>query len=87
MYLLPRLQDRFGRRAWLVNGVAFAAYHVHTPWVTPGALLDSLALIRCATVWIWPCSEGEYGQGIQAVGVAPREIFVELIFGLDAVGE
>ena len=43
-YLLPRLEGRFGRRAWLVNGVAFAAYHLHTPWVIPTALLDSLAL-------------------------------------------
>ncbi|MFK8023940.1 MAG: CPBP family glutamic-type intramembrane protease, partial [Ilumatobacter sp.] len=43
-YLLPRLEGRFGPRAWLVNGVAFAAYHLHTPWVIPTALLDSLAL-------------------------------------------
>jgi len=43
-YLLPRLEGRFGKRAWLVNGVAFAAYHLHTPWVIPTALLDSLAL-------------------------------------------
>ncbi len=43
-YLLPRMEGRFGRWAWLVNGVAFAGYHLHTPWVIPGALLDSLAL-------------------------------------------
>jgi membrane protease YdiL (CAAX protease family) len=43
-YLLPRLEGRFGKRAWLVNGVAFATYHLHTPWVIPTALLDSLAL-------------------------------------------
>ncbi len=43
-YLLPRMEGRFGRRAWLANGVAFAAYHLHTPWVIPTALLDSLAL-------------------------------------------
>lgn len=43
-YLLPRMAGRFGRRAWLANGVAFAAYHLHTPWVIPTALLDSLAL-------------------------------------------
>ena len=42
-YLLPRMQGRFGRRAWLVNGVAFAAYHIHMPWV-PGALLDSFVI-------------------------------------------
>ncbi len=43
-YLLPRMEGRFGRWAWLVNGVAFATYHLHTPWVIPGALLDSFAL-------------------------------------------
>ena len=43
-YLLPRLEGRFGKRAWLVNGAAFAVYHLHTPWVIPTALLDSLAL-------------------------------------------
>jgi membrane protease YdiL (CAAX protease family) len=43
-YLLPRMAARFGRRAWLVNGIAFATYHLHTPWVIPGALLDSFAL-------------------------------------------
>ncbi len=43
-YLLPRMQRRFGRWAWLANGVAFAAYHLHVPWVIPTALLDSVAL-------------------------------------------
>ena len=43
-YLLPRMEGQFGKRAWLANGVAFALYHLHTPWVIPTALLDSLAL-------------------------------------------
>ena len=43
-YLLPRMEGRFGRKAWLVNGIAFATYHLHTPWTIPTALLDSLAL-------------------------------------------
>lgn len=43
-YLLPRMEGRFGRWAWLVNGIAFATYHLHTPWVIPTALLDSIAL-------------------------------------------
>lgn len=43
-YLLPRMEGRFGNRAWLVNGIAFATYHLHTPWTIPTALLDSLAL-------------------------------------------
>ena len=40
-FLLPRMNGAFGRRDWLANGVLFAAYHVHVPWVMPAALLDS----------------------------------------------
>jgi hypothetical protein len=40
-YLLPRMNGVFGRRDWLANGVLFAAYHLHVPWVMPAALLDS----------------------------------------------
>jgi uncharacterized protein len=29
----------FGRRDWLVNGVLFAVYHLHEPWVIPAPLL------------------------------------------------
>lgn len=43
-FLLPRMSGVFGRADWLANGVLFAAYHVHTPWVIPVALLDSLIL-------------------------------------------
>lgn len=39
--LLPRMNHAFGRADWLVNGVLFALYHVHTPWVIPAALLDA----------------------------------------------
>ena len=38
-YLLPRMNGVFGRRDWLVNGVLFAVYHLHEPWVIPGPLL------------------------------------------------
>ena len=40
-YLLPRMNGVFGRRDWLANGVLFAAYHVHVPWVIPATLLDA----------------------------------------------
>ena len=43
-YLLPRMNGAFGRRDWLANGVLFAAYHVHMPWVMPATLLDSFIL-------------------------------------------
>ncbi len=42
--LLPRMNRAFGRFDWLVNGVLFAAYHVHVPWVMPAVLLDSVSL-------------------------------------------
>ena len=39
--LLPRMNGVFGRRDWLANGVLFAVYHLHVPWVIPAALLDT----------------------------------------------
>jgi membrane protease YdiL (CAAX protease family) len=38
-YLLPRMNDVFGRRDWLANGVLFAVYHLHEPWVILGPLV------------------------------------------------
>ena len=43
-YLLPRMNRTFGRFDWLANGVIFAAYHLHEPWVIPSALCDSFVL-------------------------------------------
>jgi uncharacterized protein len=35
----------FGKRDWIANGVLFAVYHLHVPWVIPSALVfDILAL-------------------------------------------
>ncbi len=42
--LLPRMQGAFGRGDWVANGVLFAVYHLHMPWVIPTALLNTLAL-------------------------------------------
>ena len=42
--LLPRMQTVFGRRDFVANGVLFAAYHLHTPWVIPTTLIDIFAL-------------------------------------------
>ena len=54
--LLPRMRGVFGRADWLANGVLFAAYHLHMPWVIPKALLDSLALAyparRYTSAWL-----------------------------------
>jgi uncharacterized protein len=40
-YLLPRMNGEFGRRDWMANGVLFAVYHLHVPWVIPASLLDT----------------------------------------------
>src|SRR5215203_7562271 len=43
--LLPRMQGAFGRWDWVANGVLFAAYHLHMPWVIPATMLgDTFAL-------------------------------------------
>jgi membrane protease YdiL (CAAX protease family) len=42
--LLPRMQGAFGRGDWVANGVLFAAYHLHTPWMIPANLIDTFAL-------------------------------------------
>lgn len=42
--LLPRMRRAFGRWDWVVNGLLFAAYHLHVPWAIPGALLDTFTL-------------------------------------------
>jgi uncharacterized protein len=55
-FLLPRMNGAFGRADWVVNGVLFAAYHLHTPWVMPATLLDALILSyptkRYRSAWI-----------------------------------
>jgi membrane protease YdiL (CAAX protease family) len=43
--LLPRMEGAFGRFDWVANGLLFALYHLHMPWVIPTALLgDTFAL-------------------------------------------
>jgi membrane protease YdiL (CAAX protease family) len=43
-FLLPRMNGVFGRKDWLANGVLFAIYHLHVPWIIPQALLDTFFL-------------------------------------------
>jgi uncharacterized protein len=55
-FLLPRMNGAFGRGDWLANGVLFATYHLHVPWIIPSALLDSLTLAyptkRYGSAWL-----------------------------------
>jgi membrane protease YdiL (CAAX protease family) len=49
--LLPRM-GAFGRADWVVNGVLFALYHLHVPWVIPQTVLvDTFALALPARRW------------------------------------
>jgi membrane protease YdiL (CAAX protease family) len=41
--LLPRMEQAWGRWAWLGNGLLFAAYHVHKFWNLPGLVVSCLA--------------------------------------------
>jgi membrane protease YdiL (CAAX protease family) len=42
--LLPRMNKVFGRWDGAANGVLFALYHLHVPWVIPWTLLDTFLL-------------------------------------------
>lgn len=54
--LLPRMHGAFGDRDWVANGVLFAAYHLHVPWVIPMTLLDTFIFSyptkRYRSAWI-----------------------------------
>jgi membrane protease YdiL (CAAX protease family) len=55
-FLLPRMNGAFGRRDWFANGILFAAYHLHAPWIIPVTLLDTFILAyptkRYRSAWI-----------------------------------
>jgi uncharacterized protein len=55
-FLLPRMNAAFGRGDWVANGVLFAGYHLHVPWVMPATLLDTFILAyptkRYRSAWI-----------------------------------
>jgi hypothetical protein len=55
-FLLPRMNGAFGRGDWVANGVLFAAYHLHLPWLIAANLLDTFILSyptkRYQSAWI-----------------------------------
>jgi uncharacterized protein len=55
-FLLPRMNGAFGRGDWVANGLLFAGYHLHVPWVIPASLLDTFILAypskRYRSAWI-----------------------------------
>jgi uncharacterized protein len=54
--LLPRMNGAFGRGDWVANGLLFAAYHLHVPWLIPVNLLDTFIVSyptkRYRSAWI-----------------------------------
>jgi len=55
-FLLPRMNGVFKRKDWLANGILFAGYRLHTPWVIPTTLLDTFIIAypakRYRSAWI-----------------------------------
>ena len=55
-FLLPRMNGAFGRGDWAANGILFAAYHLHVPWLIPVNLLDTFIVSyptkRYRSAWI-----------------------------------
>jgi membrane protease YdiL (CAAX protease family) len=55
-FLLPRMNGVFGRGDWVANGLLFAGYHLHVPWVIPATLLDTFIVAyptkRYRSAWI-----------------------------------
>lgn len=49
--LLPRMEQAWGRWAWIGNGLLFTAYHVHKFWLMPGLLISSLCYSLPAQVF------------------------------------
>lgn len=55
--LLPKMEGVFGRWSWVANGVLFAFYHIHTPWVIlenigDGCLLLAFPSWRFRSTWM-----------------------------------
>jgi uncharacterized protein len=74
-YLLPRMNGEFGRRDWMANGVLFAAYHLHVPWVIPATLVDTFILAYPAK---------RYRSALIGIAVhsAQSVVFLGLVLGL-----
>jgi uncharacterized protein len=73
-FLLPRMNGAFGRRDWLANGLLFAAYHLHVPWVIPATLLDTFIIAypskRYRSAWIGIAVHSSQSVFFVAVGLS-----------------
>ncbi len=75
-YLLPRMAGTFGRWDWLVNGLLFAAYHVHRWWGLPGILLNVF-------LYSWPAKR--YRSALVSIAVHSIQSVVLVVLVLPVV--
>jgi membrane protease YdiL (CAAX protease family) len=72
-YLLPRMNGVFGRKDWVANGLLFAAYHLHVPWVIPATLLDTFILAypakRYRSAWMGIIVHGSQSVFFAVIGL------------------
>jgi membrane protease YdiL (CAAX protease family) len=72
--LLPRMRGVFGRHDWVANGVLFACYHLHTPWVIPTALINVFAISypsrRYESAWMGILVHSTQSVGLIAIVLA-----------------
>ena len=72
--LLPRMRGVFGRYDWVANGVLFACYHLHTPWVIPTALINVFAISypsrRYESAWMGILVHSTQSVGLIAIVIA-----------------
>jgi uncharacterized protein len=74
--LLPRMNGAFGDRDWLANGVLFATYHLHMPWIIPISVLMDPFLIG------YPAKRYRSALISIAVHSGQSVMFTALILGL-----
>ena len=74
--LLPRMSGAFGRGDWAANGVLFALYHLHVPWMIPSVLVDSFVLAGPAR---------RYRSALLSIAVHSTQTVVFLLLGLGLV--
>ena len=75
--LLPRMNGAFGDKDWVANGLLFAGYHLHMPWVIPASLVDMFLVA-------YPAKRYRSALFSMAVHSAQTVLFTVLVFTLVA---
>jgi membrane protease YdiL (CAAX protease family) len=77
--LLPRMRAVFARRDWIANGMLFAVYHLHIPWVIPLSLVTDPIVFAYPTRRFESAWMGIIVHGAQSVTVIV--IILALVLG------